>query len=58
MPNVYKTLRVLIVDADKFSRDLIKDVLESLGFESKKISCMWDGTEALEGLRTVKVDRL
>ena len=56
MSKAYKTLRVLIVDADKFSRNLIKDVLESLGFEGEKISQTANGSEALESLRTNKVD--
>ena len=56
MSKAYKTLRVLIVDADKFSRDLIKDILESLGFEGERIFRMGNGAEALESLRTNKVD--
>jgi two-component system, chemotaxis family, chemotaxis protein CheY len=56
MSRAYKMLRVLIVDADKFSRDLIKDVLESLGFEGEKIFRTGNGAEALENLRTNKMD--
>lgn len=56
MPTAYTTLRVLIVDADKFSRDLVKEVLETLGFESQNVLRSADGVEALDQLRATKVD--
>lgn len=56
MSKLYKTLRVLIVDADKFSRDLVKGVLEALGFMGENVFRIADGLEALETLRINKAD--
>jgi len=56
MSNSFETLRVLIVDGDRFSRGLLRDVLEGLGFLGQNILRVGDGLEALELLRTVKVD--
>jgi CheY-like chemotaxis protein len=56
MSTAYSTFRVLIVDADKFSRDLLKEVLEALGFEGENIFRIEDGAEALETLRIKKVN--
>jgi len=52
MSNDYSHVRILIVDADKFTRSLLKNVLEELGFQGKNIDETGDGKEALDLLRS------
>jgi two-component system chemotaxis response regulator CheY len=52
----YANLRVLVVDADTFTRNLVKGVLEDLGFERYNLFDTGEGMAALELLRYKKVD--
>jgi two-component system chemotaxis response regulator CheY len=56
MSSNYANLHVLIVDADKFTRDLIASVLEELGLSKSNIFCDGEAEDALETLRIRKVD--
>jgi two-component system, chemotaxis family, chemotaxis protein CheY len=47
----YSQLRVLIVDADNFTRSIVKNVLEELGFQSENIHETGSGVDGLELLR-------
>jgi len=56
MSKSFKTLCVLVVDGDRFSRGLLRDVLEGLGLLGQNILRVGDGLEALELLRAASVD--
>jgi CheY-like chemotaxis protein len=56
MTSDYPARHVLIVDNDKFTRSLIKNVLEDLGFTTGNVYESSDGQDALDLLRSRKVD--
>ena len=56
MKHQYASLRVLIVDENRFTRELIAGVLEDIGFQKQNLMATGDGKEALDLLGVKKVD--